>query len=101
MIQYEDDGVGPGEEMFAGEFMVEDDVDGVESAGVDAAAVEDVGGERALQRGESEGGIGIATENELDETVAESADAVVEEDGMGHATSTTLAGRASGNLGAF
>jgi hypothetical protein len=37
-----------------------------------------------LQRGEAEDGIAIAAEDELDEAVAESADAVVEEDGRRH-----------------
>jgi len=35
--------------------------------------------------------LAIAAEDELDEAVAESADAVVEEDGVGHGTLETLA----------
>ncbi len=84
LVEDEEGGVGAGEQRFVGEFMVEDDVDRVELGGIDAVAGEDAGGEWALQRGETEDGVVIATENELDEAVAESADAVVEKDGMGH-----------------
>jgi hypothetical protein len=37
-----------------------------------------------LERCKTEDGIVVAAENELNETVAESADAVVKEDGAGH-----------------
>jgi hypothetical protein len=49
-------------------------------------------GESALERCKTEDGIVVAAENELNETVAESADAVVEEDGVRHGwvTSKTL-----------
>jgi len=43
-------------------------------------AGEDAGGERALQRCETEDAMAVAAKDELDEAVAESADAVVEED---------------------
>ena len=82
MFEDERRGVGAGEQRFVGEFMVEDDIDRIEVGGVGAVAGEDAGGEWALQRGETEYGIVIAAENELDEAVAESADAVVEEDGV-------------------
>ena len=64
--------------------MVEDHVDRIQIGGVDGVADEDAGGGIALQRGETEDGIAIAAEDELDEAVAESADVVVEEDGVGH-----------------
>lgn len=86
LAQGEEDGVRAGEEAFAREFVVQDDVDGVEVTGIRAVTGEGAGGERALQRGETENGVGIMAESELDEAVAESADAVVEEDGMGHGT---------------
>ena len=85
LLQDEEDGVGAGEQTFVGELVVEGDIDRVENARIDAVAGEDGGGERALQRRETEDGIAIAAKNELDEAVAESAAAVVEEDGVGHA----------------
>jgi len=54
-------------------------------------AGQDAGGEGALQRGEAEDSVGIAAEDELVQPVTESADAVVEEDGVGHVTAKTLA----------
>ena len=81
LLENEDDGVGAGEQRFVGEVMVEDDVDGVAVGGVGTVAGEDASGDGALQRGETENGVAIAAEDELDKAVAESADAVVEEDG--------------------
>ncbi len=43
-----------------------------------------LGGEWTLQRGELKDGVAIAAKDELDEAVAEAADAVVEKDGVGH-----------------
>jgi len=60
--------------------VIDDHVDRVEIGGINAVAGEDAGGEGALQRGKTEGGIAIAAEDESDEAVAESADAVVDED---------------------
>ncbi len=71
--------------------MVKDDVDRIEIVVADAVAGENARGESALQGCETEKVIAVAAEDELDEAVAESADAVVEEDGVGHATSKTLA----------
>jgi hypothetical protein len=82
LFQDEDGGGGAGEQIFAGEFVVDRDVDGVESGGVGSVTREDGGSKGALQRGEAEDIIVIAAENELDEAVAESADAVVENDGV-------------------
>ena len=72
---------------------IDDDIDRIQMAGVKVVTGEDAGGEGALQRCETEDGIAVAANDELDEAVAESADAVVEEDGVGHewAPSRTLA----------
>jgi hypothetical protein len=107
-LQDEENGIGPGEKIFvrpsfgwvvhgwilAHWIRVDDDVDRIESVGAGAVLGEDAGSERALQRGETEDGVAIAAKDELDEAVAESADAVVEQDGMGHGWVTwkTLAG---------
>jgi|SRR5271170_1257110 len=74
--------------------MVDNYIDGIESGRAGAVAGEDGHGERALQRGEAEDGIAIAAEDESDKAVAESADAVVEKDGVRHefAIWMTLAG---------
>ena len=63
--------------------MIENRVDGVEAGGVGAVAAQNARSERALQRGETEDCPAIAVDYELDQAVAESADAVVEEDGAG------------------
>ena len=44
LMQDEDDRVGAREEMFAGEFVIHDDVDGVEILGISAATGQDAGG---------------------------------------------------------
>jgi hypothetical protein len=84
LFQDEEDSIGAGEQMFVGEFVVEDDVNCVEITGAGGVAGEDGCGESALQRGETEDGVAVTAENELDEAAAESADAVVEKDGVGH-----------------
>src|ERR1700719_3299679 len=78
LFQGEEDGIGAGEQMFVGEFVVDDDVNCVEIDGAGGVAGEDGCGESALQRGED--GVAVTAENELDEAVAESADAVIEKD---------------------
>lgn len=70
LLEDEEDGVGAGEQIFVGEFLVDDDVDRVQVGGVGAVAGEDADGDGALQRGETENGFAIAAENELDEAVA-------------------------------
>ena len=47
-------------------------------------AGQDTRGERALQRCETENALRIAAENELVHPIAKSADAVVEDDRVGH-----------------
>ena len=84
LLQDEDGRSGAGEQRFVGQFMVEHDVDGVEVGGAGAVPEKDAGSEGALQRGETEDRFAIAAEDKLDETVAQSADAVVEKDGVGH-----------------
>jgi len=78
--------------MFIREFVVEDYVDRVQVGGAGVVAGQDAGSESALQWGEVEDRVTVAAEDELDEAVAESADSVVEEDGVGHGTLETLAG---------
>ena len=63
-----------------GQVRVDDDVERVKIAGIDAVAGEDAGGESALQRGKAKYRVAIAAESELDEVVAESTDSVVEKD---------------------
>jgi len=82
-----DGGVGASQETFGGLLWVDDQVDGLERCSGRAMALENLCGERALEGGEAEDRGVIATEDELDETVAESANTVVEEDrvgGIGH-----------------
>ncbi len=103
LSQHEENGISAGEEIFvcpsfgwvvrgwilanwilANWIMVDDDVDRIERVGAGAVLGEDAGSESALQRGETEDGVAVAAKDELDEAVAESADAVVKQDGMGH-----------------
>ncbi|HWX92861.1 MAG TPA: hypothetical protein VNY29_09535 [Terriglobales bacterium] len=78
-------GIGAREESFLGLLVVRDDVERVEIDSVGSMTSENLSGERALQRGEAEEILAIMLEGELDEAVAESAKAVVEEDGVrGH-----------------
>jgi hypothetical protein len=84
LLKDEDSRGGTREQRFVGQVMVEHHVNRIKVGGADAVAGEDAGGEGALQRGETEDRFAIATENKLDEAVAQSAHAVVEEDGVGH-----------------
>jgi hypothetical protein len=92
--KHEESGGGAGEQEFVCLFVcvsvwtmgvrIDDDVDRIQMAGVKVVTGEDAGGKGALQRCETESGIAVAAKDELDEAVAESADAVVEEDRVGH-----------------
>ena len=62
-----------------GQIRVNDNVECVDVAGIDAVAGENVGSESALQRGEAENRVVIVAESELNQTVAESADSVIRE----------------------
>jgi len=84
LVKDKNDSVGAGQQALVSEIGVHNDVDGIEVGGIRAVAGQDAGRQRALQRGEAEDGVRIAAEDELDKAVAESADAVVEEDGRGH-----------------
>ena len=78
-------GIGAGDESFLGLLVVRDDVERLEIDSIGSITTENLSGERALQRGEAEEILAIMLEGELDEAVAESAKAVVEEDGVrGH-----------------
>ena len=79
-----DDGVGAREETFVGKFVIEDDVDSVKVLGIGTVTGQDARGERTLQRGEPKDGVKITAQDELIQPIAESADAVVEDDGVGH-----------------
>jgi len=81
---------GAREQILAGKFGVEDEVDRVKVGRLNAVAGQNAGCDGTLQRGETKDAIAVAAQDELDEAVAESADAVVEEDGM-HGILTTLA----------
>jgi hypothetical protein len=79
------DSIGAGDELFVRFLGPHYDVKRVEILGAGSVALEDASGEGALERGEAEEIVAIVAEGELDESVAESADAVVEEDGVrGH-----------------
>lgn len=75
--KYGDYGIRAGFGLGAGGF---NNVDGIELIGIEV--VEESFGIVALQRGEPEASGGVALEDELHQAVAESADAVVEEDGI-------------------
>jgi hypothetical protein len=84
LAEDEANGVGARTQQFVRLAVVDDHVDRVEIGGIYAVPSEDFSGEVALQRGELKDGAVIAAKNELDEAVAESADTVVQEDGVGH-----------------
>jgi hypothetical protein len=62
---------------------VGDDVERVEISRGLAVSFEDPGRSGSLERGEAERVFSIVPERELDQTIAESADTVVEQNGMG------------------
>ena len=73
-----------GEEMLGWFAVVENQVNGVKGIGIQAMALQDCVSEGALQCGEAEMVFVIVLQDKVDEAVAEAADAVVEEDGVGH-----------------
>jgi hypothetical protein len=91
LFKDEDDCVGSGEQGFIREIVVKDNVDRIQVSRVGAVSGQNALGERALERGKQKRTLAITAEGELDEVVAESADAIVEEDGRGHGILTTLA----------
>lgn len=86
LLEHKLDGIGAGEEKFRRHLRirVDDEIDGVEIARIAVVAGEKVGGQSALQGSEAELALGITTEDELDEAIAQAADAVVKEDGARH-----------------
>ena len=84
MLQCEQSRTGTREQAFIFRFIVEDDIDRIQGTRTYAVAREYLRGEIALQRSEAEGLFAVAAKNELDESVAESADTVVEKDGIRH-----------------
>ena len=64
--------------------MIDYDIDRIQSSRVYAVTRKYPGSDRTLQRCEAKEIIAVSAKNKLDETVAESTDAIVEEDGMGH-----------------
>ena len=63
--------------------IVEDNVESIQSVWVESMAFEDRARDSALQGSETKTIFAITLQDELDEAVAESADAVVEDNGMG------------------
>ena len=84
LLEDEDGRVGTVNEGFAGFVVVGDHIDGVEVVSVRAVAAHDAGSEGTLQRGEAENIPAVVAQDELDQAVAQSADAVVEEGGVWH-----------------
>lgn len=86
LLEYKQDGIGAGEEKFRRHLRirVDDEIDGVEIARIEVVAGEKAGGQSALQGSEAELALVITTEDELDEAIAQAADAVVKEDGARH-----------------
>jgi hypothetical protein len=93
LFQDEKRGVGAVEERFVRLIEIDHNVKSIEVCGIFFVAGENVGGQIALQRGEAEDALRVAAENELIEAVAESADAVVEDEWGGHNSTESLMGR--------
>jgi hypothetical protein len=62
--------------------MIEDDVESIELLRISAVMSEDARGEGALERCKAEHSLTIVPQHELVQAVAQSADAVVEDDGV-------------------
>jgi hypothetical protein len=77
LAENEDQSLGPGEQAFVRPFIVEHDIHRIPSDRIRAVASEDTGSKGALQGSETEDRFAITAENELNEAVAKSADAVV------------------------
>ena len=83
LSQYGNDGVGAHRNPFLGPTAVFDEVYGIQIAGIEAMTLKDSAREIALQGGEAETTVGIALQAELDQTVAESANSIVDKDRIG------------------
>jgi hypothetical protein len=84
------DSVGAGEQRFVWLARVNYYVNCMNAGRIDAVAREDARGKGALQRSEAKSVISVAAQHELHKSVAETANAVVEEDGIGHAARFSL-----------
>ena len=76
------DGVGAVIEALVGGEGIGDEGDAF-LGGLGAEGGKELGGERAFEWDEAEDVLGVVAEEEADDSVAENADAVVEEDGVG------------------
>ena len=86
MLEDEERCVGAGEHEFAWMFGIlrDDHVDRIQIARVKVMALQNARGKSALQRRETEYCVAVAANDEPDQAVAKSTDAVVEDDGVGH-----------------
>src|ERR1700727_959921 len=86
LFQHEDHGIRPRENLFAHEIVINDHIHRIEILRILPMAPENACGYRTLQSGKTKDSIRIAPQNELDEPVAQAADAIVEQDRVGHET---------------
>jgi hypothetical protein len=89
LFKHKEDRVRARQKRFVGLAAVDHNICGVEIGWIGAVTGEDASCERALQRGEAKVRRAVVAKNELNVAVAESADAVVEEDGVGHRFGST------------
>src|ERR1035437_5502858 len=87
-----DDRIGPSQQLLVGLVGIDHNVHRIEVLSIRPMPGQNAPSQRTLQRGEAEDARRIAPQNELDEPVAQPADAVVEQDGVHwRVTSRTLA----------
>jgi hypothetical protein len=84
LLEDENDGVGTRQQTFVRKVVTEYYVNRVEICWICAMPNQNPPRQRTLQRREPEDGVRVAAQNELHEAIAQAADAVVEEDGVGH-----------------
>ncbi len=70
--------------MLVRKVVIDYDIDRIQSSRIYAVTRKCPRSDRTLQRGEAKECVAVPAKNKLDETVAQSADAIVEHDWMGH-----------------
>jgi hypothetical protein len=91
VFEEKDNRIRARQEKFAGKIRMDDNIDGVEIASVGSVAGENASRKRALERGKAKESGRVAAQDELIHPIAEPADSVVEQDGLGHGVRMTLA----------
>jgi hypothetical protein len=93
LSEYKDDSDRSGDQGFPRFILIDNDIEGVEGGGIGAVAGENLCGDRTLQGGEAKNLSPVVPNDELDEPIAQPANAIVKKDWLRHASPRVAIGQ--------